>query len=103
MNKISTTQNIELAEVDNSYIGKFPLIERNLGLVKDVKVEIEIVIGNMNISMDKLFSMKAGEVLTLDKLVDDSVEVVLNNNTIALGTLVAIDGRYGIEVNEVKG
>ena len=98
----NTVQRIELAEVNPDLTDATALTLRDFGLVKDVSVELEVALGNINLSIEQLFSLKSGEVLSLDKETDQPVDLVLNGNVVATGSLVAVDGVFGIEIDSVK-
>lgn len=76
-------------------------IEKNLHLIKDVKVGVTAVMGNASIPVSRLFDLKEGEVLTLDTLVDEPVAVVVEGKTVARGQLVVVGDAYGIRIDEI--
>lgn len=78
-----------------------PQLGERPDLVEHVKVQLTVTLGEAEISMGKLFSLSAGEVLTLDRAADAPVDVRLNGKVIARGTLVAVDDRFGVRITEI--
>lgn len=98
-----TAQHIELSKINELPDKGVVLTQRDFGLVKNVSVELEVLLGQHAIEIEKLFSLRAGEVLKLDKDIEQPIELRLNNDVVAVGNLVAIDGCFGIEISEIKG
>lgn len=95
------SKDIELSELQESNVGNDTLVERDFSLVKGVNVELEAVLGSATISVDKLFTMKVGEVIGLKETVDTAIDLVLDGKIVARGTLVAVDDCFGIKITEV--
>lgn len=72
--------------------------------LKDVKVEISVVLGRSVIPMHQLLRMGRGAVIELDSHQDDPVMVLANNKLVAKGE-IQIDGdRISVSVSEtLKG
>jgi flagellar motor switch protein FliN/FliY len=87
---------------ENMPKGKDSLVKRDLSLVKSAPVDIEVRIGGATITLDKLFELKSGDTLTLDKKIDEPLELVVDGNIVAYGQLVAIDDHFGVQVTQVS-
>ncbi|GLR70022.1 FliM/FliN family flagellar motor switch protein [Agaribacter marinus] len=98
----STAKRVELSEVKTEVQDTLALNQRDFSLVKSVPVSVEVKLGKIEVSVEQLFSLKAGETLDMNKDVNQPIELVLNGDTIATGNLVAIDGNFGIEIIDVK-
>jgi len=103
MNNNETAQHLELSKVEQPEEQGIVLTQRDFGLVKNVPVRLDVMLGTHQIEIEKLFKLRAGEVLKLDKEVDQPIELILNNEVVAFGSLVAVDGHFGIEITDVKG
>ena len=71
-----------------------PLGER-LDLVEHVKVRMTVVLGAAELPLGKLFSLTAGEVVSLDR------EVRLHDKLVARGHIVAVGDRFGVRISEI--
>jgi flagellar motor switch protein FliN/FliY len=92
---------VELPEASQRKPSGTPLFDGPLGLVKNVKVKLSTSLGTATLSVAELAQLKDGSLLTLDKGVDDPLELVLEGQTIAHGRLVAIGDHFGICITEV--
>jgi len=92
---------IELPELNEKSSSGSSLIEKDFSLIKDVEVVLTALIGNSKISVDELFSLKKGAVVSLDTRLDESVSLFIKDKLIAKGTIVAVKDSYGIEITEV--
>jgi flagellar motor switch protein FliN/FliY len=72
-----------------------------LDLVEHVKVKVSVTLGGTEISLGKLLSLSAGDVLPLDRDVDAPVDVRLHGKLIARGHLVAVGDRFGVSLTEI--
>ena len=91
-----TLDNLSSVSKNNSS----PLVSRDLNLVGHINVSVTAKIGSANITIDKLFSMKSGEVLTLQESLDSPVLLLVDGKTIARGQLVAVGENFGVEINQ---
>ncbi len=95
-------ERIELDELVPVLNDKAPnLVARDIGLVSHVTVELTAEIGTANISISRLFSLKAGEVITLQQAVNEPVLLRLDGKAVARGELVAVDDNFGIKITEI--
>jgi flagellar motor switch protein FliN/FliY len=72
-----------------------------LDLVGHVKVKLTVTLGGAEIPLSKLFSLVAGDVVTLDRDVDAPVDIRLHGKVIARGHLVAAADRFGVRISEI--
>jgi flagellar motor switch protein FliN/FliY len=99
--------NEEVATAANSIAGKSetqevaPLIKRNIALLGHVNVKLEVVVGQANVSVDRLFSMGKGDLLTLDSGMDEPVSIRLDGKVIAKGHLVPVGDQFGVKISEI--
>jgi flagellar motor switch protein FliN/FliY len=77
-------------------------IPPNFDLLKHVEVSLEIKVGQAVISVGELFKLQAGSVLTLDRNVDEPVEILLNGHTIAAGYLAVSGENLGVRITEIR-
>lgn len=98
----TTFDNIELDEVTASSSDKAtPLIKRDLGLIKHVKVELTVEIGSAEMTVDELFALKAGDVVKLLELVNEPASLCLDGKKVARGNLVAVQDNFGLQLTEI--
>jgi flagellar motor switch protein FliN len=95
VNKIDLPVAQEPAPVGN------PLINKDMSLIGHVPVTLTALIGTVSISIDKLFSLKKGEVIEMNESLDMPVTLQLNGKSVARGELVAVEDNFGIRITEL--
>lgn len=99
------TQNINEIELDELEViasDSGALLGENIELVKDVKVNLEVIVGKTEITINELFALEKGDVLSLDKDTRMPLEVRLDGRTVATGSLVAVGSNFGIQINSIN-
>lgn len=96
-------QSVEFTEVeDNKGQNGTTLISNyDNSVLKGVNVELDCVVGDTVISLEKLYSLKIGEVISLNQNTHDEIKLLLNGHHIASGHLVASNGKFGVEITQV--
>ena len=70
-------------------------------MLMDVPVRVEVVLGDVRISMDELLALSPGEVLTMEKQTGEPVDIYVSGRLIARGKLVVADGELGVTLTEI--
>ncbi|MDM4772921.1 FliM/FliN family flagellar motor switch protein [Solimonas sp. SE-A11] len=78
-----------------------PWLERQLDLVRDIKVTVRASMGSAELTIASLFALREGDVVTLDRETDAPVDITLEGNLIARGQLVAAGDRFGLRITEI--
>jgi flagellar motor switch protein FliN len=76
-------------------------ITPNFDMLKHVEVALEVKIGAATLSVAELFALKAGSVLTLNRAVDEPVEILLNGKVVAAGHLAVSGENLGVRITEI--
>lgn len=92
---------VEFTEVENEKVSGSPLISKDLSLIGELEVELEVEIGSTLITVNDLYSLKKGNILKLDSQIDQPLKIRLGEKIVAEGLLVAIEDQYGIELTQV--
>ncbi|MDO9430211.1 MAG: FliM/FliN family flagellar motor switch protein [Pseudomonadota bacterium] len=69
-----------------------------MGQIKEVNVEISIVLGRSTLPMQQLLRMGRGAVIPLDAGVNDEVWILANNHPVARGEIQINEDRISIAV-----
>ncbi|MCA8254352.1 FliM/FliN family flagellar motor switch protein [Burkholderia sp. AU31624] len=72
-----------------------------LDLVGDVIVSLDVHLGSGTLAVKELLALQSGSVVTLDRLIDDCVDVRLNERTVARAEIVAVGDQFGIRIVEI--
>jgi flagellar motor switch protein FliN/FliY len=70
-------------------------------MLMDVPVRVEIVLGELRLTMEELMALSPGEVLTMEKQAGEPVDIYVSGRLIARGKLVVADGELGVTLTEI--
>ena len=73
----------------------------NFGLLLDVPVSLTVELGSCKLPMREVLALASGSVVTLDKVAEDPVELLVNGKLLARGEVVVVDNKFGIKVTEI--
>ena len=94
-----TISDVDYPELEADATGA--TLPANLDLLRHVNVELEVAVGEATLSIAELFALRAGSVLTLNRLVDEPVEVLLNGQVVAAGQLAVSGDCLGVRITEI--
>src|SRR4051812_45280030 len=77
--------------------------ETDLTRLTDVSVELTVEVGRTRMSLGETLALGPGSVVTLDRLADKPVDLLVNGREIARGEVVVIDEQFGLRITEVVG
>ncbi|HEV7495161.1 flagellar motor switch protein FliN [Baekduia sp.] len=77
--------------------------DADLTRLTDVTVELTVEVGRTRMSLGETMSLGQGSVVTLDRLADKPVDLLVNGRPIARGEVVVIDEQFGLRITEVNG
>lgn len=69
--------------------------------LRNVRVKLTICVGTAEVTVGELLGAKAHHVVKLDSAVDQPVDVLLDGQVVARGTLVAVEDRFGVRITEL--
>ena len=91
---------IELEPLPDTASSGRPLVESVLPLLGSVKVKLLVRVGAVETSVSDLMQLKQGGVLTLDRMVDQPLDVVIDGHVVARGVLVAVGEHFGVRITQ---
>jgi flagellar motor switch protein FliN/FliY len=69
--------------------------------LRNVKVRVTVCVGSAELTLGELLGAKAQQVVRLDRAVEQPVDVLVEGQVVARGTLVAVDERFGVRITEL--
>jgi flagellar motor switch protein FliN len=90
---------MDLTPLETSATGTVDLTE--LDRLTDVVVELAVEVGRTKMSLGQAMSLGPGSVVTLDRLADQPVDLLVNGKPIARGEVVVIDEEFGLRITDV--
>jgi len=91
---------VEFAPLESSANGE-PAGSGDLERLYDVMVELTVEVGRTRMTLGQALALGPGSVVTLDRLADNPVDLLVNGRPIARGEVVVIDEEFGLRVTEV--
>ena len=73
----------------------------DLERLHDVMVELAVEVGRTRMSLGQALALGPGSVITLDRLADNPVDLLVNGRAIARGEVVVVDEEFGLRITEV--
>ena len=73
----------------------------NLSVLMDVQLPVAIRFGETEMILEEIVKLGVGSVIELNSGIDQPVELVVNNRTLARGEVVTVDGFYGVRITEI--
>ncbi|ABQ21137.1 flagellar motor switch protein FliN [Vibrio cholerae O395] len=74
---------------------------RKLDTIMDIPVTISMEVGRSKISIRNLLQLNQGSVVELDRIADESLDVMVNGTLIAHGEVVVVNDKFGIRLTDV--
>lgn len=74
---------------------------RNINLILDVKLPVTVRIGTKRMLLKDVVNMDIGSVIELNQLANDPLDILVDNNVIAQGEVVIVDGNFGIQITQI--
>jgi flagellar motor switch protein FliN/FliY len=75
----------------------------DLERLTDVTVELAVEVGRTYMTLGEALALGPGSVVTLERLADKPVDLLINGRPIARGEVVVIDEQFGLRLTEVIG
>ncbi len=73
----------------------------NISLIMDVKLPVKVRIGKKRMLLKDVLNMDIGSVIELNQLANDPLEILVDNNVIAQGEVVIVDGNFGVQITTI--
>lgn len=94
------TTEIELEPLPAARLNGRAMLGSVLPFLGSVKVRVVVQVGSAEISVAELLKMQQGEVLALDRGVDEPLDVLVDGHIVARGVLVAVGEHFGVRITE---
>lgn len=76
---------------------------RGFDFLKDVDVRLTVELGRTAMKLRDVLSLSEESVVTLDRMTDELLDVMVNGKLIARGEVVAQGDRFGLRIVELAG
>lgn len=76
---------------------------RGFDFLKDVDVRLTVELGRTSMKLKDVLSLSEESIVTLDRMTDELLDVMVNGKLIARGEVVAQGDRFGLRIVELLG
>ena len=94
-------QPLELPPLASEPTNKSPAPATRLQALAGVKAQLSVRAGQASTTVGEILGLKAGAVLQLDAALNAPFDVLLGDQVVARGELVAVGEHFGLRVTEV--
>ena len=78
-----------------------PEASADLRRLSDVPMELSVEIGRTRMTVGETLQLRAGSIVTLERLAGEPVDLLVNGTPIARGEVVIVDEQFGLRVTEI--
>jgi flagellar motor switch protein FliN/FliY len=98
-----TNEEIQLAPLEAGVVGGSPMSASpaELERLNDVGLELTVEVGRTRMTLGQALALGPGSVITLDRLADQPVDLLVNGMPVARGEVVVIDDVFGLRVTQI--
>ena len=65
---------------------------------KDVRLRVSFVLGSKRMSLSKVLKLKEGDIIELDKKLEDYLDVYLNGQKFGIGELIIVNDKFSLRL-----
>ncbi|HEY4261429.1 MAG TPA: FliM/FliN family flagellar motor switch protein [Schlesneria sp.] len=74
---------------------------KSLDHLYGVRLDAEAVLGRADFSVEDMLKLDIGSVVTLDRLVSEPVDLIVQNVRVARGEVVVVNDQFAIRITEI--
>jgi len=65
---------------------------------KDVRLRVSFVVGTKRMSLSKVLKLKEGDVIELDRKLEDYLDVYVNGQKFGIGELIVVNDKFSLRL-----
>ena len=73
----------------------------DLRRLSDVPIDLSVEMGRTRMTVGETLELRAGSIITLNRMAGEPVDLLVNGTPIARGEVVVIDEQFGLRVTEI--
>lgn len=77
------------------------LPRQDISMIGHVQVSLAAQVGTLTMSVEELFNLRAGDVISMNELLEAPLTLMLNGRAVARGELLAVDDVFGVRILEL--
>lgn len=92
---------IQLAPLEAGVDPVYAVDSSELERLGQVTLELTVEVGRTRMTLGQALALGPGSVITLDRLADQPVDLLVNGKSVARGEVVVIDDVFGLRVTQI--
>jgi flagellar motor switch protein FliN/FliY len=97
-----TVNKVELKELNEELLSGDSILTGNVDVIKDLKVKLKVSLGESELKVDELMSLKEGSVVKINREVNSPLDIYINDKLVARGLMVVVDDDFGVQITEIS-
>ena len=93
----------QAAEFSEASSPEAPGAGSSIDILLDMNIPVTVSIGQTDMPVKQLLQIGPGSVLKLDKSINAPADLFMNNIKFATGTVVVVEGRFGVRIDNILG
>lgn len=89
----------ELEELENLDLQNEEKNDKN---ILNSNVKVDVLIGKSKQTVREILSLSVGNIITLDKNIDEKLGIYVNGNKIANGESIVLDNKIAVRISEAE-
>lgn len=78
-------------------------INPKIDFLYDVNLKLSISVGSVEKMLIEILALQEGDVIELNKSIEDYVDIKLNDREFAIGEIVITNEKYGVRIVDLAG
>ena len=101
MSEVTVPDEIHMAPLEPAFGAAATGDASDLERLTDVTLELTVEVGRTRMTLGQALALGPGSVITLDRLADQPVDLLVNGKPVARGEVVVIDDVFGLRVTQI--
>jgi flagellar motor switch protein FliN len=93
------TPDLDLPQLNDE--SAVPRANSDLRRLSAVPIDLSVEVGRTRMTVGETLELREGSVITLDRMADEPVDVLVNGTPIARGEVVVIDEQFGLRLTHI--
>ena len=90
---------LEISEIKNA---KKQKSKNEISLIKDIPVTISVELGRKRMGINDVLHLSPGAIITLQRQINEPIDLFVNDKLIGHGEIVAIDNYFGVRITNIE-
>ncbi len=73
-------------------------VDPKLEFLEDISLNVNVNLGSVNKLLIEILSLKEGDIIELDKNVEEYIDIKLNGKKFAIGEIVVANEKFGVRI-----